>query len=427
MTTAAPQTSDPKEIYGPFIGNKWTQLILAMVGMIMIANLQYAWTLFVPELEKGFNASRAAVQLAFSLFIALESWGQPIAGYFIDRYSPRLLLTIAALMVGIGWTAMGIVKSLSALYVAYSLAGIGAAFIYSGAVAAGVRWFEPARRGLASGLVSAAFGSGAALFIPFIAIALRNQGYASAFVTTGIIQGIIIFVAAQLMRVPPKKPAGGAKADTDKEQHQFTTLEMFRTLHFWLIYVMFLFIVTGGMVVTAQTKPFGQDAGIPAGIIVLAATVNTVANGAGRIFWGSVSDKLGRYQTMFLAFTLNGVAMALVPFLGHSPAMFVFLFAMIMFTWGELYALFPAVNADIFGTKYAATNYGFMYSAKGVGGIVGSYVAALIAQMNGWSPVFFTGAAMSVLAGLGALVLLRLPRPVPPNTGKINTGASTPV
>ncbi|KXG78397.1 Oxalate:formate antiporter [Fervidicola ferrireducens] len=416
MNTVVPET--PERGINSWIVNKWTQLVLAMIGMIMIANLQYAWTLFVPELEKGFNASRAAVQLAFSLFIALESWGQPIAGFFIDRYSPRLLLIIASLMVGIGWTAMGLVDTLTGLYVAYSLAGIGAAFIYSGAVAAGVRWFEPARRGLASGLVSAAFGSGAALFIPFIAAALKNQGYASAFVSTGIVQGVLIFLAAQLMRVPPKKPAAPSKSGADSSQHQFTTLEMFRTVHFWLIYLMFLFIVTGGMVVTAQTKPFGQDAGIPSGIIVLAASINTIANGAGRIFWGTVSDKLGRYQTMFLAFTINGIAMALVPFFGKSPAMFVFLFALIMFTWGELYALFPAVNADIFGTKYAATNYGFMYSAKGVGGIIGSYVAALIAQFSGWSPVFFTGAAMSALAGIGALVLLRLPRPVPPFSAK---------
>ncbi|MGB9975485.1 oxalate/formate MFS antiporter [Thermovenabulum sp.] len=413
MISLTPDTPE-KSTNGSIIYNKWTQLILAMTGMIMIANLQYAWTLFVPELQKGFNASRAAVQLAFSLFIALESWGQPIAGFFIDQYSPRLLLTIASFMVGIGWTAMGLVKTLNGLYIAYSLAGIGAAFIYSGAVAAGVRWFEPSRRGLASGLVSAAFGSGAALFIPFIASALKNQGYKMAFVSTGISQSILIIVAAQLMRVPSKKDSGAGKS-AGTQQHQFTTVEMFKTLHFWLIYIMFLFIVTGGMVVTAQTKPFGQDAGIPANIIVLAATINTIANGAGRIFWGIVSDKLGRYQTMFLAFTLNGLAMALVPYLGKNPFMFVFLFAMIMFTWGELYALFPAVNADIFGTKYAATNYGFMYSAKGVGGIIGSFVAALVAQLSGWSPVFFTGALMSILAGCGALVLLRMPKPVPPD------------
>lgn len=419
---------DPREAYGPFIGNKWTQLVLAIIGMIMIANLQYAWTLFVPEVTKGFNSTKAAVQLGFSLFIAFESWGQPVAGYFIDRYSPRILLSIAAVMIGVGWGGMGLAKSLTALYVLYAMAGIGAAFIYSGSIAAGVRWFEASKRGMASGLVAAAFGSGAALFIPFIAIILKKQGYNSAFVTTGIIQGIIALIAAQMMRFPPKAPPSNAPkagAQATAGRRDFTTIEMFKTAHFWLIYLMFLFICTGGMIVTAQTNPFGKEAGIAANIIVVAATVNTIANGAGRIIWGMISDKLGRYNTMFVAFTINAVAMALVPLIGHNAFMFVFLFALIMFTWGELYALFPAVNADIFGTTYAATNYGFIYSAKGVSGIVGGFVAALVAQMTGWVPVFLTGAVMSLLAGLGALLLRSLPKPVPPGITTGDSGFTT--
>lgn len=407
---------DPKVAYGPLIGNKWTQLILAIIGMIMIANLQYAWTLFVPEVTKGFNATRAAVQLAFSIFIAIESWGQPIAGYFIDRYNPRLLLTIAAILIGVGWGGMGVAQSLTALYVFYGLAGAGAAFIYGGSIAAGVRWFEAARRGMASGLVAAAFGSGAALFIPFIAIILAHQGYRSAFITTGIIQGVIALIAAQMMRVPPQAPKSASQtaAQQPAKSRDFTTGEMFQTGHFWMIWVMFVFICTGGMIVTAQTTPFGREAGIAANVIVAAATINTIANGAGRIIWGMISDKLGRYNTMFIAFTINAIAMAMVPLIGHSPFMFVFLFALIMFTWGELYSLFPAVNADIFGTTYAATNYGFIYSAKGVAGIVGGFVAALVVQAAGWSSIFWTGAAMSLLAGLGALLLRSMPKPVPP-------------
>lgn len=422
-TETSKNVLDPKVAYGPFIGSKWTQLILAIIGMIMIANLQYAWTLFVPEVTKSFNATKAAVQLAFSLFIAIESWGQPIAGYFIDRYNPRILLSIAALAIGIGWGGMGIAKSLTVLYILYSLAGAGAAFIYGGSIAAGVRWFEAARRGMASGLVAAAFGSGAALFIPFIALILAQQGYRAAFVTTGVIQGLIALVAAQMMRFPPQAPKSAAKtpAQSTAGPRDFTTAEMFKTGHFWLIWVMFVFICTGGMIVTAQTTPFGKEAGIAANIIVAAATINTIANGAGRIIWGMISDKLGRYNTMFVAFTINAIAMALVPLLGYSPFMFVFLFALIMFTWGELYALFPAVNADVFGTTYAATNYGFIYSAKGVAGIVGGFVAALVVQAAGWSSVFWTGAAMSLLAGLGALLLRSMPRPVPPD---IKTGDS---
>lgn len=429
MSIQNPETPiGPREVLNPFFENKWVQLIIAIIGMIMIANLQYAWTLFVPEVVKSFNSTKAAVQMGFSLFIAFESWGQPVAGYFMDRYSPRALLTVAALMIGIGWAGMGLVKSLGALYFLYSMAGVGAALIYSGSIASGVRWFEASKRGMASGLVAAAFGSGAALFIPFIAIILKKQGYSSAFITTGVIQGIIALITAQFIRFPAKtkmSSSSTAKARASASQRDFTTVEMFKTAHFWIIYLMFLFICTGGMIVTAQTKPFGTEAGIAASIIVTAATINTIANGAGRIIWGMISDKLGRYQTMFVAFTINAIAMALVPFIGHNALMFVFIFALIMFTWGELYSLFPAVNADIFGTTYAATNYGFIYSAKGLSGIVGGFVAALVAQMSGWTPVFLTGAVMSLLAGLGALLLRSIPKPVPSGIKSGSSGFSS--
>ena len=366
--------------------------------------------------DQKFQRHKSGGAIGFSIFIAIESWGQPVAGYFIDRYNPRILLSMAAIMIGVGWGGIGLAQSLPAVYIFYGIAGAGAAFIYGGSIAAGVRWFEAARRGMASGLVAAAFGSGAALFIPFIAIILAHQGDRSACITTGVIQGVIALIVAQMMRFPPKAPKNTAKTAEQQpaKSRDFTTGEMLQTGHFWLIWVMFIFICTGGMIVTAQTRPFGMEAGIAANIIVLAATVNTICNGAGRIIWGMISDKMGRYNTMFVAFTINAIAMAMVPLIGHSAVMFVVLFALIMFTWGELYALFPAVNADIFGTTYAATNYGFIYSAKGVAGIVGGVVAALVVQAAGWSSIFWTGAGMSLLAGLGALLLRSMAKPVPP-------------
>ncbi|SMB98677.1 MFS transporter, OFA family, oxalate/formate antiporter [Thermanaeromonas toyohensis ToBE] len=409
---------DAREAYGPLLGNRWFQLVAAIVGMIMIANLQYAWTLFVPELQKAFGWSLAAVQLGFTLFIAFESWPQPFEGYLLDRFGPKLFFTISGLMVGIGWTALGFVKSLPALYFFYAMAGLGAGFVYGGSIAVAVRWF-PDRRGLASGLIAAGFGAGSAPFIPVIGAILKSQGYVAAFLYTGVLQGLIILIVAQVLRYPPweqrhdvhkTKTATGATTG----QRGFAPWEMILTPHFWLIYIMFVFMATSGLLFTAQTKPFAKAVGIGSEFVILAVTFDRISNGLSRIMWGWISDKIGREITMFIAFLLNAVVVALVPIIGHNPWVFVALAFFLMLTWGEIFALFPAATADRFGTTYAASNYGVVYSAKGVGGILGGVVAAWLATLKGWTPVFFTAASLSFLAALGALILRTMPKPVLP-------------
>jgi len=410
---------DAREDYGPILGNRWFQLVAAIIGMIMIANLQYAWTLFVPELQNAFGWSLAAVQLGFTLFIAFESWPQPLEGYLLDRFGPKLFFTIAGLMVGIGWTALGFVKSLPALYFFYALAGLGAGFVYGGSIAVAVRWF-PDRRGLASGLIAAGFGAGSAPFIPIIGAILKSSGYVAAFLYTGIIQGLIILIVAQILRYPPweKHETHKAKATpgTTTGQRGFAPWEMILTPHFWLIYIMFVFMATGGLLVTAQTRPFAKAVGVGTQFVIWAVTLDRISNGLSRIMWGWISDKIGREITMFVAFLLNAIFMALMPILGYNGWAFVALAFLIMLTWGEIYALFPAATADRFGTTYAASNYGVVYSAKGVGGILGGVVAAWLATLKGWTPVFFTGALLSLLASLGALVLRTMPKPILPGT-----------
>ncbi len=417
---------DPKEVYGPFFGNRWIQLTFAVIGMVMIANLQYAWTLFVPPLRQAFGWSLPAVQLGFTLFILFETYTQPVEGYLLDRFGPRLFFTLAGILVGIGWTALGYVKTLPALYFFYGMAGLGAGFIYGGSIATAVRWF-PDKRGLASGIIAAGFGAGSAPFIPIIGRMLETSGYASAFQYTGILQGLVILVVAQVLRNPPgtnHSHAAQAKAKPEG-QRGFAPWEMLKTPQFWLIYIMFIFMATGGLMITAQTKPFAKDVGIASTIVILAVTVDRISNGLGRISWGWVSDKIGRETTMAIAFGLNALFLFLMPIWGQNGIMFVVSVFFIMFTWGEIYSLFPPATADRFGTAFAASNYGVVYSAKGIGGILAGYVAAVLVQKTGWTVVFDAAAVMALLSAVGALVLRRMPKPVLPEAkiGGITTHA----
>ncbi len=402
-----------KEAYGPVLGNCWFQLVIAVLGMVMIANLQYAWTLFTTPLTKDLKVSLIVVQYAFTLFIMFETFVQPVGGYLLDRLGSKLMFTLAGLMVGIGWTMMGQVHSISALYFFYALAGAGAGIIYGGSVSVAVRWF-PNRRGLASGLIAAGFGMGSMPFIPVIESLLKSSGVPSAFMYTGILQGALIIIIAQLLRYPPgsKMPSNGSEsAKVDDSNRGFSPGEMLKTPHFWLIWLMFISVNIGGLVITANTKPFGQKMHIAAAFITLAVTMNTFANGIGRFAWGWISDRLGRYRTMFFAFGLNSLFLFLLPILGTSNIMYVICCALVMFTWGEIFSLFPPVNADVFGTTYAATNYGLLYSAKGFASILGGGLGTWLALSFGWNVVFSVAAAFSLFACIMSLVLPKLAKP----------------
>lgn len=411
------QSLDPKKVYGPLLGNRWIQLTAAVIAMIMIANLQYAWTLFVPSIQTSFKASLTAVQFGFTLFIWFETFAQPVEGYLLDRFGPRLFFTLAGIMVGIGWTSMGLVHSLGALYFFYALSGLGAGFIYGGSVAVAIRWFGD-KRGLAAGIIAAGFGAGSAPFIPIIGSLLSSVGYQGAFIYTGIFQGFVVLIVAQVLRYPPGAKAHHAQTSVaEGEKRGLKPWEVLRQPQFYLIYVMFLCMTIGGLLLTANAKPFAKDIHIASYFVILGVTIDRIGNGLGRIGWGGLSDKFGRENTMFIAFTLNAIFTATFPFfakVGGGTGYVVWMFLM-MATWGELFSLFPSLNADRFGTTYAASNYGLLYSAKGFGGILGGVVATAIVASFGWTVVFVASGFLAFLSGVGALVIKKLPKPTHPN------------
>jgi OFA family oxalate/formate antiporter-like MFS transporter len=383
------------------IQSRWFQLGASLIAMIMIANLQYAWTLFVGPLQKSTGWKLSDIQFAFTLFIIFQTWVQPFDGWLIDRLGPRGFITAAGVLCGLGWAGMGYADSLPMLYVLYCLAGTGAAFVYSGAIGSALKWFKE-RRGLASGIMAAGFGGGTALFIPFIQSMIRDKGYQSTFVATGILQGVVIAVVAQFLRHPagavaPAKAESKAAATVEKKQ--FTTMEVLRTPQFYVMYVAFVLMATGGLLVTANAGPMARSWGFS---ITLAATLSPLANGTARIFWGWISDRLGRENTMILTFVLQSVCLVGVATLGQiSPAWFVATLVAVYFTWGQIYSLFPSSSGDYFGTRHATSNYAVLYTAKGVASIIGAYVAALLYERSGsWAMGFYGSAVMALVAAV---------------------------
>ena len=385
------------------VNNRWFQLGASLIAMIMIANLQYAWTLFVQPLQANTGWRLSDIQFAFTLFILFQTWVQPLDGWLIDRLGPRGFISAAGLLCGLGWAGMGYATSLPMLYTFYCAAGIGAAFVYSGSIGSALKWFKD-RRGLASGIMAAGFGGGTALFIPFISSMIASSGYQSTFIATGLFQGLVIVIVAQFLRHPAAEPASAAKpavgAGSQLGRRQFTTGEMLRTPQFYVMYVMFVLMATGGLLVTANAGPMARSWGLSAAALTLAATLSPLANGASRIFWGAVSDRIGRETTMIITFFLQAVCLLLVVLVGQlSATWFAITLVLVYFTWGQIYSLFPSTAGDYFGSRHATSNYAVLYTAKGVASIIGGWFGAfLYEQFGSWSVGFYGSAVMALIA-----------------------------
>jgi OFA family oxalate/formate antiporter-like MFS transporter len=393
------------------INNRWFQLVASVIAMIMIANLQYAWTLFVGPMQKQTGWALSEIQAAFAMFILFQTWVQPLDGWLVDRLGPRWFITAAGLLCGVGWAGMGYASSLPMLYTAYCAAGMGAAFVYSCSIGSALKWFKE-RRGLAAGIMAAGFGGGTALFIPFIQSMIASRGYQATFVATGVFQGLVILLVAQFLRHPPAQAVAPVPASASGSpqigKRQFTTLEMLRTPQFYMMYLSFVLMATGGLLVTANAGPIAKSWGFSAGVLTLAATLSPLANGGARVFWGWASDRLGRETTMILTFVLQAICLASVVTLGQvSGAWFAATLVAVYFTWGQVYSLFPSASADYFGTRNATSNYAVLYTAKGVASIIGGWFGALLYEQSGSWVTGFYGSALMALIAAGIAVKLR--------------------
>jgi OFA family oxalate/formate antiporter-like MFS transporter len=396
---------------------RWAQLIFGIICMVMIANLQYGWTLFVTPIDQKYHWGRAAIQVAFTIFVLTETWLVPIEGYLIDKFGPRIMISVSGALVAIAWFINSIADSLFLLYVGAAIGGIGAGVIYGGSVGNALKWF-PDRRGLAAGLTAAGFGAGSALTIIPIASMIKTSGYQSAFLWFGLGQGIVVILVALLLRAPAAgEVAVPAAPAVQQTRRDYQWMEVLKTPPFWVMYVMFVMVGAGGLMATAQLRPIAEDfhvSTIPVSILGLtlpaltfALSIDRVLNGVCRPFFGWVSDHIGRENTMFIAFMAEGIGIYALFMLASNPLWFVLLSGVVFFAWGEIYSLFPATCTDIYGRKYATTNYGLLYTAKGTAALLVPLANVLTKATGSWHAVFIVAAVLNVVAAIMALVVLK--------------------
>jgi OFA family oxalate/formate antiporter-like MFS transporter len=396
------------------LGNPWVQLIIGVICMACVANLQYGWTLFVNPIDAKYHWGRSAIQVAFTIFVLIETWLIPVEGYLVDRFGPRWVVLAGAVLVALAWVVNSVASSLPLLYFGAALGGIGTGCVYGTCVGNALKWF-PGRRGLAAGITASGFGAGAALTIGPISAMINSSGYEQAFLSFGLIQGGIVFVMAWLLLAPPARLVA-AKVTASQTAHGYTPTQVLRSPVFYVLYVMFVLIAAGGLTMAASMAPIAKDLkidkvpvelfGFALPALVFALSLNRIFDGVGRPFFGWLSDQIGREYTMVLAFLIGAAALFTLSQSGSNPVVFVLITALYFGVYGEIFSLFPATQGDTFGAKFAAANAGMLYTAKGAGALLVP-IAAGLAKAHGWGAVFTLAMTFNLIAAFLALFVLK--------------------
>jgi OFA family oxalate/formate antiporter-like MFS transporter len=384
--------------------------------MVMIANLQYGWTYFVDPINAKYHWGRTSIQIAFTIFVATETWLVPVEGWFVDRFGPRFVAAFGGVVVALGWSLNAYADSLWTLYAAAAISGIGGGAVYGTCVGQALKWFAD-RRGLAAGLTAAGFGAGTVATVAPIIAVIRSYGYERAFLWFGIGQGLIIVILSQFLKAPRPGEAPKAAAKVSQSTHDCLPMEMVSTPLFWILYTMFVLVAASGLVVTAQVAPIARDyklAGLPVNVLfisstvlVMAGIVDNILNGLARPAFGWVSDQIGRENTMAIAFVAGAGAYWALGTIATSPWTFIVSAGLVYFTWGEIYSLFPALCTDLYGPKFATTNAGLLYTAKGTAAFLVPFASWLQTTTGSWHSVFVAAAVANVLVGAAALFVVK--------------------
>lgn len=395
----------------------WVQLVFGVICMAMIANMQYGWTLFVNPIDDKYGWGRTAIQVAFTIFVVTETWLVPIEGYLVDKYGPRPVVVGGGLLCAVAWALNSVASSLPMLYVAAAIGGLGAGAVYGTCVGNALKWF-PNRRGLAAGITAAGFGAGSALTVVPIANMIKTSGYEAAFLWFGLGQGLVVFILGMALYPPSAKILNEVKTTLKAAAtYNASPREVLKSPIFWVMYAMFVMMAAGGLMATAQLGPIAKDFGLheaPISILGLtlpaltfALTIDRVLNGLTRPFFGWISDHIGRERTMFFAFGVEAIGILLLSKYGHHPVAFVILTGVVFFAWGEIYSLFPATCGDTFGPKFAATNAGLLYTAKGTAALLVPFSSVITAATGSWHAVFMVASGMAALTAVMALFVLK--------------------
>lgn len=410
-----PMTPSPATAHIPLWKNRWTQLALSSFATVMLANLQYGWTLFVNPMEDANHWSRTGIQFAFTIMIFINTWLAPFEGSIVDRYGPRPVVMAGGLFAALSWVMNSRATSLEELYVAAVIGGLALGCVFGTCMGTALKWF-PDKRGLAAGMIAAGYGLGAAASAARLSMMIRTSGYRHAFLVFGLVQGVAIFLTAMLLNKPPLRTAAIAKRGSIYHGPELKPSQTIRTGVFWLTYAVYLLIAFGGMVMTAQLGPIARDfglekqaitlLGVTAPVLTIALSIDNIANGITRPVSGMLSDVLGRENMMLLMFSLEGLSLLGIAIAGHNPYAFVAFAGLTFLFWGEIFVIFPAICGDSFGMENAAANNGLLYTAKGTSALAVPLASVLVAATGTWNSVLLTAAGCSIAAGLIAKFIL---------------------
>lgn len=399
----------------PALSNPWLQLIFGILCMATVANLQYAWPLFRGPISSAFSWNAPAVEVSFTIFLVVQTWLVPLEGWFVDKYGSRPLIIAGGALCGLSWVLYSNMDSLALLYLAAAIGGIGAGCVYGACVGNALKWF-PNQRGLAVGLTAAGYGAGAAITVGPVADMIKAQGYHEAFMTFGIAQGLLVIILGLMISRPTPEIEAQKPTLPGATAYNARPMELLREPTFWVMYLMFTLMVAAGTIVTGQLSGLGKEYGVTKTTeiplltfltLALAQDVGRVVNGLTRPFFGWISDRFERENTMFVAFMLFALSIILMATMGRSPLIFVLMVVAIPLLWGEVYALFPSTCADSFGHKYAATNAGILYTAKGTANLLVPFGPVIISATGHYDTLLFVTAAMAAGAAFLAIKVLK--------------------
>ncbi len=398
--------------------NRWLQLVLGIICMASVANLQYGWTLFVLPIQHQWGWSKAEIQVAFSIFILLETWLVPFEGAIVDRIGPRWVVLAGGICTFLAWFVNSTASSLGMLYLGGAIAGIAGGAVYGTCVGNALKWF-PDKRGLCGGLTAAGFGAGAAITIAPIRSMIETSGYQHTFFVFAVIYGAIIVVVSNFLKAPAADEVlpAAARPAIPQTTEDLPPSRAVRSPIFWIMYLMFFLVAAGGLMSAAQLAPIAKERGIADATVVLfgisvpaivaALTAHNITNGVGRPLNGWISDHIGRANMMGIAFGIGAVCLAAFGFFGTSPWGFIVTDALVFLFWGDIFSLFAATTGDAFGRKFVTVNYGIMYTAKGTASLLVPLGNVLTHYTGSWHAVYAVGTGMNVVAALLGFFVLR--------------------
>jgi MFS transporter, OFA family, oxalate/formate antiporter len=390
--------------------NRWVVVAGALMVQLCLGAI-YSWSVFVKPLKDGYKYTTTETQMIFSVALATFAVVMIFAGRWQDRRGPRTVATVGGFLLGIGYILASLTDGSFPLMVLTVgvVGGAGIGFGYVCPIASCVKWF-PDKRGLITGLAVAGFGAGAWLFQQLASSMIAEYGLMAAFRFLGLIFLVVVVAGAQLLRNPPQgwvcagwKPSQQSRKlpATDWEWRQ-----MAGSSQFWMLWVMFVFGASAGLMVIGILKPFGISSGLSDAVAGAAVGVLALFNGAGRIVWGTLSDKIGRSRAMAAMFCLQGLMMLGLAGMGSSELTLAIAAAWVGFNFGGNFALFPSATADYFGTKNLGVNYGLVFTSYGIAGIIGPILGGMVFDATGsylWA--FIPSGAACLVAAVLALAM----------------------